>query len=110
MTQFHENVLRHAQRHLLANREEIAASKVCGCVDCQAMFAPSAVERWVAEYGGETAICPKCGGDCVLGDASGYPAGDRRSCGTCTTPHPPTASSTRHSETDFARKLNALDQ
>lgn len=76
MTGFDENVLRHAHRYTLANREEIARSEVCGCIACLAVFPSTSVVRWVAEYGGETALCPRCEGDSVLGDASDYPATD----------------------------------
>lgn len=54
------------------HRPEVEASEVCGCFYCLATFAPSAIDEWIDEGdGGETALCPKCGIDAVLGSASG---------------------------------------
>lgn len=55
------------------------ASEVCGCFYCLQMFPPTEIENWVDELvdekgiasQGETALCPKCGIDSVLGSASG---------------------------------------
>jgi hypothetical protein len=40
------------------------------------IFPPADIDEWVDEneHGvGQTAICPRCGIDSVIGDASGYP-------------------------------------
>jgi uncharacterized protein len=50
------------------NRLAIAASSVCGCFHCAAIFQPGGVTEWVD--GGQTALCPFCHVDTVLGDAS----------------------------------------
>ncbi|HEX5724898.1 MAG TPA: cytoplasmic protein [Longimicrobiaceae bacterium] len=47
------------------------ASETCGCFYCLKAFPPSAIAEWVDR--GETALCPRCGIDAVLGSASGYP-------------------------------------
>ena len=36
-----------------------------------ATYAPAKVEEWVNDDGGDTAICPLCAVDSVIGDASG---------------------------------------
>ena len=62
----------HSSRH----RPEIEASKRIGCFYCLAIYPPGEIGRWVDDVTGETAICPRCGIDSVIGDASGYPVED----------------------------------
>ncbi len=51
---------------------------MCGCFYCLKTFPPSEIEQWTDEpNGGSTAICPKCGIDAVIGDASGYELNDQ---------------------------------
>ena len=57
-------------RHTRANRMELEASEVCGCLACERIYFPSEIERWAD---GETAVCPHCGIDAVVGSASGIP-------------------------------------
>jgi hypothetical protein len=57
-------------RHTRANRMELEASEVCGCIACERIYFPSEIVRWVDE---ETAVCPHCGVDAVVGSASGIP-------------------------------------
>lgn len=73
-------------KHSFDNKAEIDQSKVCHCFYCKSEFSPSAITRWVvngrqgkplkrADKGAkseETALCPKCGIDSVIGDSSGY--------------------------------------
>jgi hypothetical protein len=65
-----------AHRHSIRHRDEILASKVCGCFHCCEIFAPSEITDWIDEWEGvgQTALCPRCGIDSVIGFASGYPA------------------------------------
>lgn len=64
-----------AHRHSSRHRQEVLASDRCGCFYCLAIFAPSAIERWVDEWEnvGQTALCPSCGIDSVIASESGYP-------------------------------------
>lgn len=52
------------------NKKIIADSRVAGCFCCLKAF-PA---KDVCEYSedGDTALCPKCGIDSVVGDATGY--------------------------------------
>jgi hypothetical protein len=61
-----------AHRYSRAHRRELEASIRCGCFHCLAIFAPDAISEWIDEpvEGGETAICPRCGVDAVIGSAS----------------------------------------
>jgi hypothetical protein len=55
-----------AHDHCFKNRKEVEQSASCGCFHCKKTFASSEIEDWTDE--GETALCPKCGLDAVLGD------------------------------------------
>jgi len=57
--------------HVTANKSEIKKSKRCGCVSCTRMFDASEVEDYVKDKRGDTAICPYCMVDAVIGDACG---------------------------------------
>ncbi|MDO4511796.1 MAG: YqiA/YcfP family alpha/beta fold hydrolase [Bacteroidales bacterium] len=68
--------LKAAHKASFKNEESIRQSKICACFHCLEKFAPSEV-AFMEEYDGQqTAWCPKCGIDAVLGDASGYPITD----------------------------------
>jgi hypothetical protein len=55
------------------HREQIEKSKLCACFYCRKTFSPTQIDEWIDEpNGGQTALCPFCGIDSVLGDASGY--------------------------------------
>lgn len=64
-----------AHRHSSKNREEVLASKECGCFYCLRIFTPDKIEDWIdsnKEGIAQTALCPFCGVDSVLGSKSGY--------------------------------------
>jgi hypothetical protein len=56
----------HSSRH----RAEILASEVCGCFYCLRTFPPGDIECWLSD---ESALCPRCCTDAVIGSASGFP-------------------------------------
>lgn len=67
-----------AHEHSINHRQEIEASKLCGCFDCLYTFSPSEITEWITSGpGDEFAMCPRCGIDSVIGDASGYPITDK---------------------------------
>jgi hypothetical protein len=61
-----------ARKHSQDNRAEVLGSSECGCFHCGARFAPQAIDTWVRDAHDDTAFCPSCDIDAVLGDASGY--------------------------------------
>jgi hypothetical protein len=65
-----QDILR-AHKHCSKHREEIERSEVCGCFYCFATYPTTEIVEWVDD--GQTAICPKCPVDSVIGSASGYP-------------------------------------
>jgi len=71
------------------NMEALKKDKVCGCFYCLQIFSPSVIERWIRHKKptvkdktgkinqwiydeNETAFCPYCGVDSVIGESSGY--------------------------------------
>lgn len=69
------------EAHILAHKKsifhksEILNSKICGCFYCLAIFSPTEIEQWTDqnfEDKEETALCPKCGIDSVIGSESGF--------------------------------------
>jgi hypothetical protein len=56
-------ILAHA--HASKHRAEIEASARCACFFCFRTFAPSTIKAWIE--GNQTALCPHCGIDAVLG-------------------------------------------
>ena len=55
---------KHASRH----RAEIEASPRCACFFCFRSFASADIKTWIDAK--QTALCPRCGVDSVLGSAS----------------------------------------
>ncbi len=62
-----------AHKHCFGNRPEIERSEICGCFYCLAIYKPIEIIEWIDDKSGQTAICPRCPVDAVLGSAAGYP-------------------------------------
>jgi hypothetical protein len=60
-----------AHKHCMNHRAELEQSTSCGCFCCFAIFASAEINEWIDD--GQTAICPQCPVDSVIGSASGYP-------------------------------------
>lgn len=52
------------------NRLCINKSEWCSCFSCCQKYKANEVREWIDT--GNTALCPKCGIDAVIGDYSGY--------------------------------------
>ncbi len=63
--------IRDAHQHSSKHRSEILKSDLCGCFYCEKTFEPSEIVDWIDDQ--QTALCPKCGIDSVIGSASGFP-------------------------------------
>jgi len=75
VAKFPEDV-RKAHKHSTKLRMEIEASKICGCFCCCSIFGPDEIVDWTDENEedvGQTAICPYCLIDSVIGSVSGFP-------------------------------------
>lgn len=68
--------LHGAHRRSAYHRDDVLASDVCGCFYCCRTFGPGDIREWIdVDDSGvaQTALCPHCGIDSVLGSASGFP-------------------------------------
>ena len=64
-----------AHAHTVRNRADLEKSQTAGCFYCCETFAASEIVDWVDDD--DCALCPRCGIDSVIADASGYPVGDK---------------------------------
>jgi hypothetical protein len=65
---YSKTLLTEAHKHCSDNRKVIAVSVNCGCFYCLEIYLAAEVKKYT--YPAD-AICPKCGIDSVLADASG---------------------------------------
>ncbi len=68
--------MRVAHEHSSQHRDEVLGSAQCGCFYCCQVFQPTRIAEWTdrdASGEGQTALCPSCGIDSVIGDLSGFP-------------------------------------
>ena len=61
-----------AHQHSKNNKTEILNSHVCGCFHCKKIFTPNEIKNWLNDKKDQTALCPSCQIDAVVGDASGF--------------------------------------
>ncbi len=71
-----EDTLVAAHKHSALHEREVMKSTVCGCFYCLETFSPRDIEDWVDDET-PTALCPRCGVDSVIGDASSFPVTDK---------------------------------
>jgi hypothetical protein len=65
--------LTQIHNHASNNEIEILHSKTCSCFFCRQTYDARKVNDWINDERGVTALCPECGMDAVVGDASGLP-------------------------------------
>lgn len=63
-----------AHTHASKHRVELEASEKCACFFCFRKFATADIKAWIDAS--QTALCPGCGTDSVLGSASGHSLSD----------------------------------
>lgn len=64
-----EDELKEAHKHA-SNRPEVERSESVGCFHCCRVYPPSEIKEWVG-IDKDSALCPHCGIDSVIGSASG---------------------------------------
>ena len=57
--------------HTIRNRREIYQSQYCHCISCIRSYPSPIVMNFIKDGEGETAFCPYCGIDAVIGDGCG---------------------------------------
>jgi hypothetical protein len=60
-----------AHDHCSKNRDELQRSELCGCFYCMATFSPTRIRAWIDQE--QTALCPECEIDSVIGSATSFP-------------------------------------
>ena len=67
--------IKAAHSHSSRNRTVILKSSICGCFYCGKTFPPTLITEWryFSQTATETAFCPFCEIDSVIGDAGGFP-------------------------------------
>jgi hypothetical protein len=63
-----ESRLDDLHRKSRQNRAPLKKARVCGCFNCFNEYLFEQIADWIDD--GQTAICPRCGADAVLGFAS----------------------------------------
>lgn len=77
------NDLLAAYRYVKNNWSAIQGSTACGCCRCLQIFPPDEIIAWTGldfdnmddpdAINKQTALCPRCGSEAVLGDGAGLP-------------------------------------
>ena len=62
-----------AHEYSIYNRTGLEKDRLCGCFECVKIFSPSEIDEYIEEEPDDTAICPYCGIDSVIGESSGFP-------------------------------------
>lgn len=65
--------LEECRTHAKNNSVEILSSEQAGCFFCRHVYSARDIQDWIDDEHGVSALCPECGMDAVIGDASGYP-------------------------------------
>ncbi|MBY0597069.1 hypothetical protein [Bacillus bingmayongensis] len=65
-----EKYFEDVHRFYSHNRTYLEKDTMCGCFYCLKIFHPSRINEWWDDD--NTAVCPYCGIDSVIGENSGY--------------------------------------
>jgi hypothetical protein len=55
------------------HKKKLIKDSCCGCFSCCEIFDPALIKGWLNDKRDETAMCPFCGIDSIIGESSGYP-------------------------------------
>jgi len=69
----HTNTLLEAHKFSINNKSVILKDKKCGCFYCMKIFSPEEIVEWIEDKIDDTAMCPYCNIDSVIGESSGFP-------------------------------------
>ncbi|WP_144502605.1 cytoplasmic protein [Bacillus thuringiensis] len=67
-----QNSVKAAHRFCGNNKENLKEDNLCGCFYCLEIFHPSEIKEWI-NSNENTALCPYCGIDSIIGQSSGFP-------------------------------------
>ncbi|MEH7178100.1 cytoplasmic protein [Neobacillus vireti] len=66
-----EKHFEEAHRFSSHNRKGLEKDSICGCFYCLKIYHPNEINEWWDND--DTAVCPHCGIDSVIGESSGAP-------------------------------------
>ncbi|WP_152446505.1 cytoplasmic protein [Bacillus sp. THAF10] len=66
-----ENETKESHRFSSHNRKDLEKDSTCGCFYCLKIFNPKEIVEWWDDD--NTAVCPYCGIDSIIGESSGFP-------------------------------------
>lgn len=73
LSKYSNDVLLKAFHSAQHNKKEIMAGNQCGCFSCKNIFPTYEIRHWIRDEIGDTALCPYCFLEAVIGEKSGYP-------------------------------------
>ncbi|OHD11636.1 MAG: cytoplasmic protein [Spirochaetes bacterium GWD1_27_9] len=73
MSNFNSEDIVKAHKFSINHKEYLMKDKICGCFYCLKIFNTTEIEDWIEDKIDETALCPYCGIDSVIGEGLGYP-------------------------------------
>lgn len=62
-----------AHKYSSNHKSSLIKDKQCGCFYCLKIFSPKEISSWTEDANDNTALCPYCGIDSVIGESSGFP-------------------------------------
>ncbi len=62
-----------AHDYSINNKSALLKDNKCGCFYCNKIFSPTEITQWIEDKIDDTAICPFCCIDSVIGESSGFP-------------------------------------
>jgi hypothetical protein len=62
-----------AHKYSANNKRLLLKNMKCGCFFCLKIFSPTEITDWIEDDTDETALCPYCSIDAVIGESSGFP-------------------------------------
>lgn len=72
MSNYTRDIWEHVSDLTIYNKNLLSASKMAGCYYCLSVYHVTDIQEFVDPQE-DTALCPKCGIDAVVGDVTGYP-------------------------------------
>jgi len=68
-----KNDIIDAHKYSANHKTLLLKDKKCGCFFCMKIFLPTEITDWIKDDVDETAICPYCCIDAIIGEYSGFP-------------------------------------
>ena len=67
-----ENEMLEIHQFSSSNMQDFEENKKCGCFYCCKIFDSDEISQYIDDDDGDTAVCPYCGVDSVIGEGHGF--------------------------------------